>query len=750
MKDLIIIKYRWLIIIVTILIVVAAIFPLLKTGTNSDLASYLPESMSSRVNEEKIEDIFGKSNPVLILFETNDVLNDSTLTRLQDLSKSFNRLKEFDMVMSIFDAKNIKGEQGSMIVDPVVKRIPKTNSRREKLREEIKANEQVYKLMVSEDFQYTILILNAAENISDEEIVKTINATLKEFPGSEKVSVFGQPFSREEINNKVAKDFIILLPIGLLLMFLFLIVSFRQLRGAVLPFTVVIISIIIAMAAIPLLGWKISVIGVLVPIMMIAIANNYGVHFITRFQEFGANHPEMTVKQIVTNTTQYLKKPVIMTGLTTIVGVGGLITHIMIPARQIGVASVIGIAFALLLSLTFIPAVVVMLKKGKVPESSSGKGNTFIDRILGAIGQLTTKKPRLVIYFFVTFLILSTFGLSKLKLAADNSKIFPEDHPFNHTLSVVNKEFGGTKNIRVIFEGDIKDPAILSRMDYYEHELKKLPEIANVTSIASIIKIMSKAINDPNDALYNKIPDTREGVAQYLELYSMSGDPADFEDFVDFDYTKAMMAVQFRADDMESLRKVENTLNSLTKEDENVTLIGGYSLVEKELSEAVAKGQVYSLIFAFIAVGILLIIIFRSFSAGILGSLPLVFTVVAVFGIMGWLGMELNIVTALLSSISIGLGVDYAIHLFWRLKTEMSEGKNYEEAIKTSLRTIGRGITINAFSVILGFAVLFLSAFPYIHSFAFLIITSLALCLLGTLVLIPAICMLSTPKFLKK
>jgi uncharacterized protein len=750
MKNIFVIKYRWLIIIATILVVVSAVIPLLKINTNSDLESYLPESMPSRINEQKIQEIFGKSDPVIILFETGDILNDSTLARLGSLSKGFNRMKEFDMVMSLFDAKNIKGENGSMVVDPVIRRIPKTDSRKKKLREEIKANELVYKLIVSEDFHFTTIILNSIENISDEEIMESISNLLEKFPGSEKVTIFGQPYMRNEANQKLAKDFMILLPIGLLLMFLFLILSFRQKRGAILPFSVVTFSIVIAMVVIPLAGWEMSIIGVLIPIMMIAIANNYGVHFITRYQELQANHPEMTVKEIVMETTRYLKKPIIMTGLTTIVGISGLITHILLPARQMGIASCIGIAFALLLSLTFIPAVMVMLKKGRIPDSSTGKGNTLIDKMLRSIARFTTTKPRQVIYFFVTFLIITTFGLSKFRLAADNNKIFSENHPYNHTLSVVDKEFGGTKTINVVFDGDIKDPAILKRMDYYEQELMDLPEVGNVISIASIIKIMSKAINDPEDAMYNKIPNTREGIAQYLELYSMSGDPEDFEDFVDFNYTKALLSVQYKADNIESLRKVENTLTTLTQGDENVIVIGGYSLVEKELSEAVAKGQVNSLIFAFIAIVILLFIIFRNGYAGLLGSIPLVFTVVSAFGIMGWFGLELNIVTALLSSISIGLGVDYSIHLFWRLKKELKDGKNYEEAINTCLRTIGRGITINALSVILGFSVLFLSEFPYIHSFAFLIIISLILCLLSTLVLIPAICMLSTPKFLKK
>jgi hypothetical protein len=200
---------------------------------------------------------------------------------------------------------------------------------------------------------------------------------------------------------------------------------------------------------------------------------------------------------------------------------------------------------------------------------------------------------------------------------------------------------------------------------------------------------------------------------------------------------------------MKTSNKIETKVKSLLEGDENVSVIGGYSLVEKELSHSIAKGQINSLIFAFIAILILLTIIFRSISAGILGSLPLLFTVVSTFGLMGWFGIELNIVTALLSSISIGLGVDYSIHLFWRLKSEVKAGSTYSEAIQTSLKTIGRGITINAFSVILGFAVLFLSSFPYIHSFAFLIIVSILLCLVGALILVPAICMLTSPKFLK-
>ena len=749
-KEIFIIRHKWLIVILTILIVIFCIFPLMNTTINSDLMSYLPDRMPSKVNNDKIEQVFGKSDPLLIVFETVDVLNDSTLRRIQALSKEFNRMKDFDMVMSLFDSKSIKGEDGAMIVDPVIKRIPKSESQREKLREEIKTNELAYKLIVSEDFRYTMIMLNSVTEKTDAELMLVIYNLIDKYPGSETILINGQPYLRAEANEKISRDFIILLPIAMVVMFVFLWISFKEKRGVLLPMSIVTISIIISMALIPLFGWQISVIGVLVPIMMIAIANNYGIHFIIKYQELNAKYPDMTMKQIVKEVTLYLKKPVILTGLTTIVGIAGLVAHILMPAKQMGVVSAVGIAFALLLSLTFIPAMMLFLIKGKIQKSFSENENSFLSKILTGLASFISKRPRQVIYIFAIFLIVIVSGVYKFKVASDFDDILPENHSYIISLNIANKYFGGTKNISLMFEGDMKDPEILKRMDFYEQELEKMPEIGSVTSIASMIRIMSKAINDPDEKLYDNIPDTRDAVAQYLELYSMSGDPEDFEDFVDFDYTRAVLYIQYQADNIKTMNKIIAKVKSLTEGDENMSVIGGFSLVEKELSLATGIGQKNSLIFAFFAIMILLMVIFKSKAAGLIGSLPLLFAVVCTFGIMGWTDIELNIVTALLSSISIGLGIDYTIHMIWRLKTELKRGKSYSEAITISLKTTGRGITINAFSVIVGFSILFLSAFPLIQSFAFLIIMSLLLCLICALILIPSICILIKPKFLEK
>ena len=744
-----ILKYRKVIIALTVILAALAVIPLFSLKINPDLESYLPDNIESRINNNKIGELFGTKEPIVVILSAEDIINPQTLERIDNLTAGFIELGNLSPVQSLSTAKNISGEDGMMIVDPVIQSYPRTAEECELLRESIKKNDLAYKLLVSEDFKNTMILLNSDLSVKDAELMNQIDSIINLYPGKEEVFINGQPFLRDEANEKISKDIMILLPLGLLIMLLFFWFSFREFKGMILPFSVVLISIAISMSLIPLLGWELSIIGVLIPIMMIAIANNYGVHFVARYQELNAVDPNTSMEEIVEEALSYLTKPVVICGLTTIVGVLGLTVHILLPASQMGVVSAIGIAVALLLSLTFIPALLSYLKKGRINFHPNGENKSIIAKMLNSLGNILGRHPKRILYGFIAFFIVVGSGIAIMSVASDFNNILPSKHPFNRSIEIANNEFGGSKLMTVVFEGDIKDPQLLKRMEKYERELAAVEGIGSATSIAKIIKKMSTALNDPHEAGYNKIPDEREAVAQYIELYSMNGDPADFEQFVDFDYTRAGMTIQFNANGMKDLERIIASVEKITGGDPAKTITGGYSLVEKEMSESIVSGQYYSLLFAFLAIFILLAIIFKSISAGLLGSLPLLFAVVCTFGFMGWSGIKLDIVTALLSSVSIGLGVDFTIHMFWRMKSEISSGREYREAAVTALRTAGRGITINALSVMLGFSILFLSSFPIIKSFALLIILSLLFCLVSSLLLVPAICVIFKPSFLK-
>lgn len=744
-----ILKYRKVIIALTVILAALAVIPLFSLKINPDLESYLPDNIESRINNNIIGELFGTKEPIVVILSAEDIINPQTIERIDNLTAGFIELGNLSPVQSLSTAKNISGEDGMMIVDPVIQSYPRTAEECELLRESIKKNDLAYKLLVSEDFKNTMILLNSDLSVKDAELMNQIDSIINLYPGKEEVFINGQPFLRDEANEKISKDIMILLPLGLLIMLLFFWFSFREFKGMILPFSVVLISIAISMSLIPLLGWELSIIGVLIPIMMIAIANNYGVHFVARYQELNAVDPNTSMEEIVEEALSYLTKPVVICGLTTIVGILGLTVHILLPASQMGVVSAIGIAVALLLSLTFIPALLSYLKKGRINFHPNGENKSIIAKMLNSLGNILGRHPKRILYGFIAFFIVVGSGIAIMSVASDFNNILPSKHPFNRSIEIANNEFGGSKLMTVVFEGDIKDPQLLKRMEKYERELAAVEGIGSATSIAKIIKKMSTALNDPHEAGYNKIPDEREAVAQYIELYSMNGDPADFEQFVDFDYTRAGMTIQFNANGMKDLERIIASVEKITGGDPAKTITGGYSLVEKEMSESIVSGQYYSLLFAFLAIFILLAIIFKSISAGLLGSLPLLFAVVCTFGFMGWSGIKLDIVTALLSSVSIGLGVDFTIHMFWRMKSEISSGREYREAAVTALRTAGRGITINALSVMLGFSILFLSSFPIIKSFALLIILSLLFCLVSSLLLVPAICVIFKPSFLK-
>ena len=744
-----VLRYRVIIIFLTIILAAAAVIPLFSLRINPDLESYLPDDIESRINNNKIGELFGTKEPIVVILSTDDILAPETLERIDNLTRSFIDLGTLSPIQSLSTAKNIRGEDGMMMVDPVVQSYPQTAGERELLRESIKGNDLAYRLLVSEDFQNTMILLNSDLSVKDAELMNQIDSIINLYPGKEEILINGQPYLRDEANEKISKDIMILLPLGLLVMLIFFWFSFREFKGMILPFGVVLISIAISMSLIPLLGWELSIIGVLIPIMMIAIANNYGVHFVARYQEINATDPNTTMDEIVEEALSYLSRPVIICGLTTIVGVLGLTVHILLPASQMGVVAAIGIAVALVLSLTFIPAVLSYLKKGKIHFHPNGESKSLITKMLNGLGHFLSRHPKRILFGFVIFFIVVASGITIMSVASDFNNILPAKHPFNKSIQIANNEFGGSKLMTVVFEGDIKDPDLLKRMELYETELADIDGIGSATSIAKIIKKMSTAINDPGDEGYNTIPDHRDAVAQYIELYSMSGDPADFEQFVDFDYTRAAMTIQFNANGMKDLERIIASVEDIVGDDSAKTITGGYSLVEKEMSESIVSGQYYSLIFAFVAIFVLLAIIFKSIPAGFLGSLPLLFAVVSTFGFMGWSGIKLDIVTALLSSVSIGLGVDFTIHMFWRMKSEISSGRDYKDAAVTALKTAGRGITINALSVMIGFSILFFSSFPIIKSFALLIILSLLFCLVSSLLLVPAICVIFKPSFLK-
>jgi predicted RND superfamily exporter protein len=287
-------------------------------------------------------------------------------------------------------------------------------------------------------------------------------------------------------------------------------------------------------------------------------------------------------------------------------------------------------------------------------------------------------------------------------------------------------------------------------IDNLTREMETTDGVGQIFSISQAVREMSKAIYTAGESGFDKIPDSRESIAQMFELYNMSGNPEDFRQMMNLENTKAHILIRLSNPENSIIQNVKARINLLTSAIPAEITIGGYAIIMTDFSDSIIKGQVLSLLSALITVFLLLAIIFRSAKGGLIGSIPLAVSIVILFGFMGLAGIALDAATALLSSIMIGVGVDFTIQYIWCFNIQIRKGLSYEESTRTSMATIGRSIIINATTVMAGFSPLMLSGFTSIRFFGYLTLISIGSCLFGALVLIPAILMKFRPGFVEK
>ena len=742
-------KYSWIIIIGFILITILIGKNIPKNIIDADVTNYVPKTINSKINTDYINELFGASEILMIVLSSDDIINESSLTRLKKVSLELKKDKNIDKILSLFELKEISGKEDYMSVNPAILKIPKTPIEKESLKKKLINNEIVYGKVISKDFSKTAIILILKDNSNNETLLKKIDNVFLKYPGDEDILIGGLPFILNELPKMIQKDMKTLMPIAIILMLIMLFYFFRRIKGMLLPFSVVLISIIICFGTLPIFGWKLTLVSILVPIMLIAVANDYGIHVIAKYQELNTVDSKLSSIEIVSITISSLWKPILITGITTVIGLLSLLWHEMIPSKQVGVILSIGITYALLASLLFIPAILSLSKKEKPLYNNSKDKKYIMDKLLTKISHLVTVYSKKIIIVTLFISICFGSGLAFLGLDANPFSYFKKDNPIKIADNTLNKNFGGSQQFSILFQGDIKDPKILNKMDYYVSEIKKIKEVGDITSISEMIKEMSKALNGIEDPLYDKIPKTREAVAQYLEMYMMSGDPDDFEKLVDFDYKNAQIIIRVNDASTSNINMINNKINELKKDDKSIKT-GGFSLILTETGKIMIKGQVSSMIAAFISIFIIISLLFKSIKAGVLGVIPLFISITILFGFMGLSGMKINIASAMLSSILIGIGIDYTVHFLWRYKSELKRNKyNYQKAVTKTIETTGRGIIFNALSVMIGFIALMTSDFVPIIQFGYLVVFSVFTCLVGSIILVPSICLIYKPKFLE-
>ena len=745
-----IIKYRWVIIAVSVAMAVGMGLLIPSSETDPDIRNYIPRNMASRVTNDSIEKEFGVQDMIMVLFTDSTILKPGDLRQVREIDRAFSRIEGIGTVNSVYTARKIEGRDGMMVVDPLIDQIPETADGMEDLRQEILSNPFARDIVVSSDMTAAAITGTVRSDVPELETLSKIDSVIGSSRGDARILKGGLPYIRQLITSDVNHDAMILIPLALVIMLTVLKLSLGDWRSVLIPFSVVILSTAFTMGLIPLFGWKFSIIMCLAPIILISVANNYGIYLVARHQELMRSDLTLTGKETVRSITGSLNMPVLFSGLTTIAGLLGLLTHSIIPARQVGVLAATGVGLALAMSLLLIPSLIYLQHiPGRKLRPAPSHKNDLINRTLLKISKVVIKRPGRVLLVSLMLTLLLGTGIIFLRIDTNQENYFPKKHPVREAADIINTKFGGSQTISVMISGDIKDPVVMKKIDELTHHLKVSEGVGSVYSISDVVREMSKALYEPTEEGYDMIPSSGEAIAQMFELYNMSGNPDDFKQLMNFENTRAHLLVRLSDPENKTVRHLRDDIKSFTTGFPARVTTGGYAFIMNDFAQKIINGQVSSLVFALITVFILLAIIFRSVKGGLTGSIPLAASILIQFGVMGITGVAIDAATALLSSIMIGVGVDFTIQFLWRYKIELGKGLTPPEAVSATYRTTGRSIVINGLSVMAGFSATFLSGFLSIRFFGYLTLLAIGSCLLYAIIVMPAFMLYFKPSFIE-
>ena len=708
----------------------------------TNLDEYMPKTHPAFIYSDQAEEWFNIRDGILIAIENKTgIYNPVTLQAVKDISLGLTDFPGFDEsdIMSLYTADNIVGSEDGMDVKSFYERVPSSPEKLEEIRTNVRTNDMVYGRMVSEDETVALVVAGMESGTFTGELHDSIVDFVRQYENADnRIYIAGRPIVEGTLAMLAPADMKRMVPIVIIVIGLVLFLLMKSVRATLATLLTVFISTIWAFGMMTVTGVPVYSVSTMIPVMLIAIGVAYGIYFYNHLNRYYRDHPETQPLQAARYTVKILFVPLSMAAFTTIIGFLSLLSSQVYPIKYFGIFTAFGIFSAWLLTLTLLPAAVLIFGyrlKGKekdVKQIGGGRAFRFISNrlllnrwwVYGIVGVL---------------LIISLVGIRKVWINSSFLDKFEKESEITLTDAFVNSKFGGTSTLNVILESNqpdaFKQPENLLIMDAIQNETEKLPLVGNSFSLADYLKRMNKVMNADRDEFYT-IPSDDEMVAQYLLLYEMSGDPENLLKVINYDYNRTNLTFQLKGDDSKTIdealtviRQFEPRLN-----ERGITLnYAGSGYKALVFSDLILQGQIKSLIISLLTVLVLLIIMFRSVKAGLIGSVPILITAILSFGIMGLLNIPLSTTTALLSSIAIGIGIDYAIHFLQYYRLNLQHSKLKVTAIYRTMNQTGKAIMFNAIVVISGFLVLTFSVFPPNRALGALVSLNMFTSLLGTL-----------------
>lgn len=732
----------WAVVILGITLILG--FFLRDLQIDSDMTRYFPANDPVVGLFNYIGENFGGNYIAIIALENEDIFSRASIEDIHRLTGSCQQVPGVAFVTSLTHVTDIKQEPDGLItIGQLIdeNRLPQSESELNTLKNYTLSNERYAGKLVSWDGTATILVCQI-ENSADKTVVaRELKEIVAKLQPRGKVYFSGLPFYMLDLNDIIQTDLKLLTPLAIAMMAVIMLISFRHVVGMVLPLLSVLLSIIWTLGLMGLLRVPMAIISNATPVILIVIGSAYGIHVLSKAFETQKDPTKLN------SALAEVFLPITLAALTTMFGfISFIFGSYLTMIRVFGLFTALGILAALLISLTLIPIVLVSLfhkqRAIRLEFRLEGKAFKFFasDRLYNLIFH-----PGVSWALLLVFIGINIAGIPRIQRNTDLFDYFQPGSNLRQSENFIQRKFGGSIPIYILVRGDIQSPAVLTQMRTIENFLQRTEQIFNTQSIVNYIEEMNEKMGEGK-----QVPDRRDKVANLMFL--LEGEEI-MTQMINFDNTEALITATMGKLEtrrmITTLDQIRNLLASNNSAEVQFSLTGIHSIYE-HLDHSLIRSQIQSLIIAMILVFACLVVLQRSFVGGLVGMIPILFTLSLVFGFMGYTGIPLDVATVLVGSVAIGIGIDYPIHFISRFKLEFQKGRSVPEALQTTLKTTGIAILINVTSVMLGFLVLLFSNLVPLQRFGMLIAITMIGSGFATLVILPGVIQFARTSFVRR
>ncbi|MBI2367479.1 MAG: MMPL family transporter, partial [Deltaproteobacteria bacterium] len=528
----------------------------------------------------------------------------------------------------------------------------------------------------------------------------------------------GTPLTKVTLGEYIQGDMVYLVPIAIVFLLFTLLITFRTLQGCLIPAVTGLISIIWVLGEMVLIGYPVNVITAIIPALMVAIGFTEDSHMISEFDyelEQGVEKVE-AVRKVAVQTAL----PILITTFTTVIGFGSLVTSDITMLIQFGVASAVGLTSNWIISAIIVPVALLYWPTRKAAARPStahgateGRAASGVALFMRKLGQwdFRWRWPIMIVTTLLT--VVSIYGWYIMEVNTDFISFFKEDTFIRRRVNDLHRSLSGAVNFYIVVEtgreDGAKDPQTLGHVAKLQEYIRGLGKIDNTISLTNYLRLMNREMNT-GDAKFDAIPETPEQVAQYL----LTLEGPDLAKYVDHNYSTINVAARHNITSSyelsQLLAQIRNYIEKNFPKNLRVQFTGEGILINNA-ADYMAWNQITGFGQTFLIIGLIHAALFMSLKAGFISLIPNAVPIVFNFGLMGALGIPLNVGTSMIAAIALGIAVDDTVHFMVHYARELNEVHDQEAATYRTLEALGRPIVYSSLALAAGFIILVFSNF---------------------------------------